>query len=370
MTGPAPAALDVPVGGEVDEEAFVRAAMAWHFDPESGSPFWLRRAETLDFDPRADVKGFDDLRLFPNVADELRDVPAKDLVPKGFGPRPDIVAVIESGGTTGVPKRIPLLREFADRFSAHEAAVLRRAGLSPTGNWLSLLPSGPHGAGEQIKRAAAAFGDGILVFAVDLDPRWVKKQVGAGNRDVVDEYVEHVVAQAAALIRTERISSMRVTAPVLARLVEDDDLVDRIRENLQYIVWGGASMDADSRYYYRTELFPGVSLSGRYGTTMALGAGGAERPALEPDAPCVFDPSVSPYVTMAVGDETTGERVPYGERGRLVVNHVSASFLLPNNAERDTALRVEPAVDQIGDSVADIRPVENVDGAPVVEGVY
>jgi hypothetical protein len=362
--------LDLPADATPDPDELVRAAMAWHFDPETGSPFWLRRAASLGFDPRADVHGIDELRLFPNVTDELRDVPARDLIPRGFGPRPDIVAVIESGGTTGAPKRIPLLREFADRFSAREAVVLAASPLPRDVNWLSLLPSGPHGAGEQIKRAAATYGEGSLVFAIDLDPRWVKKQIAAGRGEVADEYLEHIVQQARFVLQKERVGHLRVTAPVLARIVEDDELVAIVRENVRYIVWGGASMDADSRDYYRTELFPDTVLSGRYGTTMALGAGGAERPGLGADDPCIFDPSVAPYVTLRVVDESTGEPVPYGERGQVVVHHVSKSFLLPNNAERDTAIRVRPAGDQVGDAVGDIRPLAAFGGTAVVEGVY
>jgi phenylacetate-coenzyme A ligase PaaK-like adenylate-forming protein len=351
-------------------DAFVRAAMRWHFGPETGSPFWLERAASLDFDPRVDVSTFDDLRLFPNVTDELRDVPAESLIPKGFGERPDVAGVIESGGTTGAPKRVPLLREFADRMAAGEAAVLGRAGAPRTGGWLSLFPSGPHGAFEQIKRAAAVHGSGILVFGIDLDPRWVKKQTAAGEHDVVDAYLDHIVDQAAHTLRDENVRVLRVTAPVLALMARRDDLVDLVREKITHIVWGGAHMDADTRYFYRNELFPGVHLSGRYGTTMALGAGGSERPGLAPDDPCVFDPTLAPFVTFSVVDPATGKTVPYGRRGQLVVHHLSKSFLLPNNAERDAATRIEPLGPHVGDAVADIAPLPRFGGARVIEGVY
>lgn len=363
-------ALDAPHGEHPDPDGFVQAAMAWHFDPETGSPFWLERATTLGFDPRSDVMTFDDLRLFPNVTDEIRDVPAEQLIPRGCGPRPEIVSVIESGGTTGAPKRIPLLRGFAARMAAAEAGVMASAGVSKTAGWLSLFPSGPHGASEQVKRAASAYGDGILVFAIDLDPRWVKKQTAAGNPGVVDDYIEHVVDQAAHVLRDQNVGVLRLTAPVLARLVARDDLVDLINEKVRHIMWGGAHMDADSRYFYRTEALPDTQLTGRYGTTMALGAGGSERPGLLPDDPCVFDPTLSPYVTFRVIDPETGHDVPYGERGQLVIHHLSKEFLLPNNAERDTALRIQPVAEQVGDSVADIEPLASFGGEKVIEGVY
>lgn len=129
-------------------------------------------------------------------------------------------------------------------------------------------------------------------------------------------------------------------------------------------------MDADSRYLYRTEIFPAARLTGGYGTTMALGTGGTERPGLAHDDPCIFDPAISPYTTFRVVDPQTGGLVEYGERGQLVVSHLSKSFLLPNNSERDTALRIQPVAEQVGDSIADIYPLAEFGGAAVIEGVY
>jgi phenylacetate-coenzyme A ligase PaaK-like adenylate-forming protein len=362
------AVLDLPHGFAPDPDEFVQAAMAWHFGPETGSPFWLRRMETLDFDPRADVKTFDDLALFPNVTDELREVPVADLIPAGFGPTPEVVSIIESGGTTGPPKRLPLLREFAERMVASDAEGLTALGLSAQQNWLMLLPSGPHGALEQGRRTARAMG--ALVFAVDMDPRWVKKQLAAGNTAMAGDYAEHIVDQAAFVLRAQDVSFLRVTGPLLARIARRDDLVELIRDKITHISWGGASMDADSRYLYRTEIFPDARLTGGYGTTMALGTGATERPGLAHDDPCIFDPAISPYTTFRVVDPQTGELVDYGERGHLVVSHLSKSFLLPSNNERDTALRIRPVRDQVGDSVADIYPLAEFGGTQVIEGVY
>ena len=67
--------LDLPRTDSVeDPQAYLRAAVQWHFSSATGSPYWLRRAKSLGFDPLTDVKSFDDLALFPNVVDELREV--------------------------------------------------------------------------------------------------------------------------------------------------------------------------------------------------------------------------------------------------------------------------------------------------------
>ena len=36
-------------------DAHVREIVQWHFSPETGAPFWLEYAETLDFDPREKI---------------------------------------------------------------------------------------------------------------------------------------------------------------------------------------------------------------------------------------------------------------------------------------------------------------------------
>ena len=70
-------------------DAWVRELMEWHFNPETGCPFWLERAKDFSFDPRKDVKTYDDLDLFGNFQDEwLRGGPVRRWVPKGFAGRP------------------------------------------------------------------------------------------------------------------------------------------------------------------------------------------------------------------------------------------------------------------------------------------
>src|SRR3981081_1729995 len=92
--------LDVAFDVRPDPDEFIRAAMDWHFNPATGSPYWLERAKSLEFDPRARGKSFADLARFPTVTNELRDVRAQDLIPRGYGPHPDVLGVFESGGTT------------------------------------------------------------------------------------------------------------------------------------------------------------------------------------------------------------------------------------------------------------------------------
>jgi phenylacetate-coenzyme A ligase PaaK-like adenylate-forming protein len=358
--------LDDPLDAPSDPDEFIRAAMDWHFSRATGSPYWLKRAESLGFDPRADVKGLEDLTLFPNVTNELRDVRAEDLIPRGYGPHPDVVGVFESGGTTGAPKRIVMLREWWDRMLAWQVSHLDARGAPRHRNWLALFPSGPHMAGELMRAQAAALGG--VRFAIDMDPRWVKQLIAAGKADEADAYAEHLIDQAAFVLQTQDIGVLTSTPPLLERLARREDLVELVRQKVQTIQWAGAHMDADTRQLYRTEVFPGLTLTGGYGSTMVLG-GAPERADLTDADPCIFDP-FSPYITFSVINPASGRTVGYGERGQVVMNHVSRSFLLPNNLERDMATRVPPPEGQVGDSVADVTPVQRFDDETVIEGVY
>jgi phenylacetate-coenzyme A ligase PaaK-like adenylate-forming protein len=358
--------LDAPFDAHPDPDEFIRAAMDWHFSPETGSRFWLDRARSLDFDPRTDVRSFDGLTLFPNVTDELRDVRAADLIPRGYGERPDLFGIFESGGTTGPPKRVVVLRDWCERSTAWSLAQLAARGVPPDTDWLVLFPSGPHMAGELFRLHAAQRSRGR--FTIDMDPRWVKKLIAAGKYDEAEAYADHLIDQAAFLLRTQDIGVLSATPPLLVRLAGRDELVDLVRRKVRAIEWSGAHMDADTRALLRTEVFPGVDLVGVYGSTMILG-GTFERLGASDDSSCIFDP-FSPYISFRVVEPETGHAVDYGERGQVVMSHVSKSFLLPNNPERDMATRMRAPEGHVGDAVADVTPFERFEGETVIEGVY
>jgi hypothetical protein len=353
-------------GVQPDPEEFLHAALEWHFGPETGSPYWLERAKSLDFDPRTDITSFEDLTRFPDVTAELRTVPVQRLIPRGYGERPDVVGVFESGGTTGVPKRVVLLGDWLrslldwsnDRLDAH--------GFPRGAAWLGIVPSGPHIVGEFFRRSATTHG--AYGFSVDLDPRWVKRLIAEGRQADADAYAEHLIDQAAHVLQTQDIGVLTVTPPLLERLTRRDDLVDLVREKVRAIRWGGTQLDADARDFYRAEVFPNTVFTGNYGGTMVVGFA-AERPGLGVDDPCVFD-GMSPCITFSVVDPQTRQTVAYGERGQVLARHISQSFFLPNNLERDLATRVRPPEGGIGDSVADIAPVARFEDENVIEGVY
>lgn len=349
---------------DVDPDDYVQALMSWHFGADTGSPYWLRRAAELDFDPRTDVRGFDDLRLFPNVIDEFRDVAVEDLIPQGLrGADREIAGVYESGGTTGAPKRFVMFErwmEFALSWDEHHYADLG------TTNTLAIAPSGPHMFGEFAARRARRH-HGVR-FTVDLDPRWIKHLIGSGDTEGADRYAEHLIDQAATILTTQSVGILVATPPLLERLARRPELVDAVRAQVKFLCWSGAHMDADTREILRQEVFPGIPLKGLYGSTTILGMS-RERDIERADGLAVFD-TPSPYIAFRVVDPATGDDVAEGERGQVVMNHLTKYALLPNNLERDTALRAAPAPGALGCAVADVRPVRTFADKSVIEGVY
>src|SRR5207244_10759832 len=107
-----------------------------------------------------------------------------------------------------------------------------------------------------------------------------------------------------------------------------------------------------------------VTITASYGSTMILGDTKARRGEDHDGAP-IFD-GFAPYVSLEVVDPETKRPVAFNERGRVIMNHLSRFALIPTVLERDTAVRLPPAVNHPGVAVADVKPVAEVDGQAVI----
>ncbi|SKR21690.1 putative phenazine antibiotic biosynthesis protein [Mycobacteroides abscessus subsp. massiliense] len=355
--------LDVPrTVPVVDPEAYLRAAIAWHFGQDTGSPFWLRMAPNLEFDPLTDVNGFDDLRLFPNLVNELRDTPVQDLIPRGYGSPAPVPKIFESGGTTGAPKRTAQLPDWVEQVTRWQLEDFTAGGFVGGQGLLFLMPTGPHGVGHFSRAVSERLGS--VFFPVDLDPRWVKKIATRGAGAEVSAYVEHVLEQARFVLHTQNVANLHTSPPLLGAIARDNTMADLVNQKIRYILLSGAHVDLDTLDLLR-EIFPRTAIAMAFGSTMILSQA---KTRLDGDIH-VFDPR-TPYVVFWVIDPETGERVSHGQRGQVVMNHISKGMFIPNNLERDTAIRRPGPGGQVGDSVSEVAPVATFEGEAVIEGVY
>ena len=213
--------LDVPRSVPIDDpEAYLRAAMAWHFGEDTGSPFWLRTAQTLNFNPLTDINTFTDLRLFPNLLSELRSVPVEDLIPRGYGSRPPVPQIFESGGTTGAPKRTVQLPDWVAQVVDWQTEDFATGGFLRGQGFLCLMPSGPHGVGYFSRLVSERLGS--VFHAIDIDPRWVKKLAARNAASEVAAYIDHVIEQAVFVLQTQHVANLHTTPPLLAAIARND----------------------------------------------------------------------------------------------------------------------------------------------------
>ncbi len=358
--------LDVPrdVPPE-DPEAFLRAAIAWHFGEDTGSPFWLRAAKNLGFNPVVDVQTFTDLRLFPNLVDELRDVPVEDLVPRGYGSPAPIPRIFESGGTTGPPKRTAQLPDWLEQVTRWQTEDFTAGGFVRGRGLLCLMPSGPHGVGYFSRVVSERLGS--VFYPIDLDPRWVKRIAAVNATAEVLAYLDHVIEQARFVLQTQDVGNLHTTPPLLEAMARDDAVLELVNQKIRYVLLSGAHLDMDTFDVLR-DILPDTAITMVFGSTMILSQARTRAADTDGDS-FIFDPR-TPYVVFWVIDPAGGAPVPYGERGQVVMNHISKGMFIPNNLERDTAVRIVGSDGQVGDSISEVAPVATFGGETVIEGVY
>src|SRR4030081_2315735 len=92
-------------------DARVREMIEWHFNPDTGCPFWLDFAKKKGMAPRKEVGSFADLKKLGHFEDEwLRGGPVRRWMPKGLAGKP--IYIFETGGSTGVPKSRLQVNDF------------------------------------------------------------------------------------------------------------------------------------------------------------------------------------------------------------------------------------------------------------------
>lgn len=347
----------------------VREIVAWHFDPETGCPFWLERAESFDFDPRTDVRGYADLALFGHFQDEwLRGGPVRRWVPRGLAERP--LYVFETGGTTGVPKCRVNVEDFQIDYEEF-SATLPEETFPPGGDWLMLGPTGPRRLRLAVEHLAQHRGG--IAFHVDLDPRWVNRLVAAQRYGELEAYKEHVIAQGLTVLKAHPgVRCLFTTPKLLAALAAKIDLY---QAGLRGIFCGGTEMNAEFHRLARQELAPGVDFVPTYGNTlMGLARSRPFDPAVtdaagRPDYGIVYYAPQPRAVLEVVDPDDATRPVGYGETGRVMLTTLTRELFLPRFLERDEAEREPPTADHPWDGVRDLRLFSRL-AANVSVGVY
>lgn len=347
--------------------AHITKMMEWHFSDSTGCPFWLNMRDKLTFNPLKNINTFADLSLFPDISLQLRDVRVEDLIPRGLNST-DIVGVFESGATTGSPKRYIVYEEWLQQLTKWRTEDLQHnlKANKTFKNTLAAIPSGPHLVSAINSRRTKALGG--LYFTVDLDPRWVKKLIKAGDMQAVKAYTNHIVDQMEPIIFSQSIDNLVATPQLLVAISQRKNLASYLNDTLNLIMWGGTHMDVDTLDYLKTSVFNNVTITASYGSSMILSETKARFDQEHNGSP-IFD-SFLPYVILEVMDPVSKKPVDYYKRGQVCMNHLSKFALFPNILERDTAIRLPARNHEVGAAVSDVSTMAEVSGQVVIEGVY
>ena len=343
-------------------DAWVREVVQWHFNPDTGSPFWLECAEKLSWDPRKEIQGLADLTRFELFEDDwLRGGPVRRWVPKGLADQP--VYVFETGGSTGVPKTRINIDDFRQDYSLFSKSLSDEA--FPRGaDWLAIGPTGPRRLRLAVEHLAQVRGG--ICFHLDMDPRWFVKSLKEGWIEEAEAYKTHVIDQALTLLKAHpNIQCLFATPKLLEALC---DKVSLAKCGIRGVFCGGTQMTADFHRKAREELMEGAAFVPTYGNTL-MGLA-CHKPFVPEDEYRITYYPPHPRAILQVVDPDAPEReVAYGDRGRVKLTTLTREFFVPGFLERDEATRAEPIELYPWDGVCDVRPFSRFE-TTVVEGVY
>jgi len=344
-------------------DAHVREMVAWHFNPETGCPFWLDHASRLRFDPREKVQGYADLRYLAHFEDEwLRGGPVRRWVPKGLAGQP--VSIFETGGSTGVPKSRINIRDYQTDYELYSETLSDRA-FPPGADWLMLGPTGPRRLRLAIEHLAQHRGG--IAFHVDLDPRWVNKLIKAGRHGEMAAYRDHAIDQGLTILRAhDNVRCLFTTPKLLEALCEKISLP---KMGITGIFCGGTEMNAQFHRFAREELVPGIEFIPTYGNTLM---GLACSKPFDPDAPdytITYYPPMPRAIFEIVDPDDPERTVDYGATGRVMLTTLTKEFFMPRFLERDEGERAEPIDLYPWDGVSNLRLFTRLQESVVV-GVY
>jgi phenylacetate-coenzyme A ligase PaaK-like adenylate-forming protein len=346
----------------------VREIIAWHFDPETGCPFWIEYAKKLDWDPRIEIFCFDDLRKFPPFEDDwLRGGPVQRWIPKGLAGKP--AYVFETGGTTGIPKSRVAMEDFRIDYEAFSDTLPEK--YFPRGaNWLMLGPSGPRRLRLAVEHLCQHRGG--ICFCVDLDPRWVIKLIKQNQMEQLDLYKIHVIEQAVTILGAgHEIKCMFTTPKLLESLAEAlEDRGTSIREQgITGIFAGGTEFTPQFTRFAMEELLgKGVYMTPTYGNTL-MGLA-CSKPVGPADGYKISYYAPQPRAVIeVVSFDDVDKVVDHGKTGRVRLTTLTKETFVPGFLERDEGEREPPCEAYPWDGISGVRPFRQMGGSTTV-GVY
>jgi len=349
----------------VHRDELVERAVQATFDPKHGSPFWLERARRFGVDGRRELCCFDDLkRLGPLHSEDVARCPIDQFVPRFVREQFADYCPVQTGGATGSGAWTVYSEDIFDQQFVHPFdAAARLVGFPRGERWLFVGPSGPHLIARAARAIAKAM-DSPEPFAIDFDPRWVRKlEPGSFGRQ---RYTAHLIEQCLDVMRSTPIGVLFITPPLALAL--SDAMTQDQRYAIRGVHYGGMHLQRETLYELQERAYPNALHLSGYGNSL-LGC------ALELDVSAGRTPTYFPFgdrVRYELLDDNMRPVEP-GQVGRVCATRLDPAFFLCNLMERDQASFAElPEGAPAGfaqPGLVDPSPIENR-ALPLAAGLY
>jgi len=342
---------------------WLKEVLAIHFHPQTGTRYWLERERQLGIDVRREIRTLKDLLVFGPMDEEaLRNRPIEDFVPQGFLRERARLVLGDTAGTTGPPKIAVYSEEdFYEAFIEYFGYIAEKRNFPRGENWLWIGPSGPHIIGKAARLLARRMGS-CDPFAIDFDPRWIKKLL-PGTMGW-SRYRQHLLEQSLNILKTQDVGVIFTTPPILEGL--SPLIPPEIRGRIKAIHYGGTALSKQLYRRFKEREFPQALHIAGYGNTLfGVCLELEESPDYNLD---YFPPGprivlrVVPYDQDQPPEERLQKEVPYGQKGQVVFHRLDRSGLILNMFERDWAIRIPPTKRalELGISMDGIRNPEPI----------
>ena len=342
-------------------DAHTREMIEWHFNPQTGCPFWLDyAAKTLKWDPRKEVQNYADVKKFPLFEDEwLRGGPLQRWIPQPY--KDKAWYVFETGGTTGIPKSRAVMDDFRIDYEMFSHTLPDK--YFPKGaNWLMLGPSGPRRLRLAVEHLCQYRGG--ICFCVDLDPRWVVKLIKKGWMEHLEAYKDHVIDQTLTILKAGHdIKCMFTTPKLFESLCQGLEKQGKTFADtgITGIFSGGTEFTPQWTRFAIEEMIggppekSGVYMTPTYGNTL-MGLA-CSKPVTAADKYKISYYAPQPRaVAEVVSFDDPNVLVPYGETGRVRLTTLTKELFIPGFLERDEGEREPPYEKYPWDGVSGVRP--------------
>jgi hypothetical protein len=207
---------------------------------------------------------------------------------------------------------------------------------------------------------------GCSCYFVDLDPRWVKRLIGAGEGEQAKAYMKHVIDQGVEILEHRSVSAIFTTPKLLEALSERVSIPGA---GIKGVFCGGTTITPQYARFLVEEVLEGqTKLVPTYGNTL-MGLG-AHKPLAAEDRYSITYYAPQPRAVLRVVDPEQPETVvDYDTWGRVELTTLTKEFFMPRFLERDEALRRRPCDRYPWDGVGEVRPF-GASEKKVIEGVY